>query len=424
MNALAQDQVVAELPPPPPPLSPITVRYLGALADAEQDERDPQLWRASCPACVLGLGQLLVREVGGRPISHCNRGCDEDAIEFALRQPAREPGEDDGVEAPASRLGLRSAVELLDKEIPPIEWLLEPYIERGSVVAVVAPPNLGKTLLAMWIMTQVILAGGRVAFIEEEGGERGFQKRLSRALRAAGATREQAANVSYSFKPRVSLVSPGDVTAMCDELVGFDLIIIDSLARCMPGVEENSSKEIGQVVASLDLLRTQTGAAVLTIHHTAKANWKPGQVPSLGDSRGSSALEAGVDTVISLAPVPVLDQREGVVNFDLWMTKQREEAKPQGHRFSIAMTGPEALVQVDVPGQAEMTRYEADLRAKIWAAIPDSKEAAKSKNGVYEQSGGNKTHALRVIDEMIREGHIGISNGRLYRADRQVQNGL
>jgi hypothetical protein len=205
------------------------------------------------------------------------------------------------------RFGFRPISELLAEEIPDTVWLIAPYLEAGSIASVVAPPNLGKTLLAFWFATQVAAAGRRVAIIEEEGGKRGFQKRIRRALAAVG--QRGAENIVYVFKPKLSLMSPGDVLALCDELKNYDFIVIDSLARVTTGVEENNTKEMGQIVASLDLIREETGACVLTIHHTGKTKWKPGEVPRLEDGRGSSALAAGIDTALGLAPVA--DRQEG-----------------------------------------------------------------------------------------------------------------
>jgi hypothetical protein len=118
---------------------------------------------------------------------------------------SRVPGEDDDKETPKSRLGLQPVSVLLTETIPPTEWLISPWLEAGSIAALVAPPNLGKTLLAFWLATQV---KGRVAIIEEEGGKRGFQKRIDRAVRAVGGDK---GNIDYAFKPRLSLMNQNDI---------------------------------------------------------------------------------------------------------------------------------------------------------------------------------------------------------------------
>lgn len=48
------------------------------------------------------------------------------------------------------------------------------------------------------------------------------------------------------------------------------LIVIDTLARCMTGGDENSAKDMGRVVEAAEGLRRPSGACVLLVHHTGK----------------------------------------------------------------------------------------------------------------------------------------------------------
>lgn len=66
--------------------------------------------------------------------------------------------------------------------------------------------------------------------------------------------------------------------------------MLDTLARCAIGLEENSSKEMGLFAEAMRLVSVQTGAHVMVVHHNNKS----------GEYRGSSALTAAVDTHISL----------------------------------------------------------------------------------------------------------------------------
>jgi hypothetical protein len=66
------------------------------------------------------------------------------------------------------------------------------------------------------------------------------------------------------------------------------LIVIDTLARCFVGGDENSARDAGLFVAGLDRIRTATGAMVLVVHHNNKG----------GAGRGSSAFPGAMDTII------------------------------------------------------------------------------------------------------------------------------
>lgn len=66
------------------------------------------------------------------------------------------------------------------------------------------------------------------------------------------------------------------------------LIVVDTLARCFVGGDENSAKDAGLFVAGLDRIRSASGAAVLVLHHLNKS----------GESRGSTAFSGAMDTII------------------------------------------------------------------------------------------------------------------------------
>lgn len=66
------------------------------------------------------------------------------------------------------------------------------------------------------------------------------------------------------------------------------VIIVDTVARCAAGVDENSAKEMGMFVAACDRLRRELRCGVLAVHHTGKD----------GKIRGSSALYAAADAVL------------------------------------------------------------------------------------------------------------------------------
>ncbi len=87
----------------------------------------------------------------------------------------------------------------------------------------------------------------------------------------------------------VNLMDAGAVAELCALAVGRSLVVVDTLARCLVGADENSAKDMGIAVDALYRLRDATaGGTVVVAHHTGKDR---------ATVRGSSALEAGVDTV-------------------------------------------------------------------------------------------------------------------------------
>ncbi|AKK28208.1 hypothetical protein AB431_17665 [Mycobacterium sp. EPa45] len=119
----------------------------------------------------------------------------------------------------------------------------------------------------------------------------------------------------------VNLTNPADVrdlTALIAD-TGYGFVIIDTLARCMVGADENSAKDCGQVVDTLTRLREHTldgRGVVLGVHHTGKDG---------KTFRGSSVFEAGADTVYAVT-------RDGGV-IDLAREKRKDGPEDDRHQL-------------------------------------------------------------------------------------------
>ncbi len=129
---------------------------------------------------------------------------------------------------------------------------------------------------------------------------------------------------NFSLLPRpVNLTQAPDV-ANLGALIswgGFSLVIIDTLARCMVGADENSAKDIGIVVDRLYWLLDKTPGrrgVVLGVHHTGK---------DARTLRGSSAFEAGVDTVYSVT------RDGGMVTLN--REKRKDGPEPDRHELRL-----------------------------------------------------------------------------------------
>jgi AAA domain len=70
------------------------------------------------------------------------------------------------------------------------------------------------------------------------------------------------------------------------------IVVVDTLARAMAGGNENASEDMGALVANSDIIRDQSGACVLYVHHCGK--------DAARGSRGHSSLKAATDTEIEV----------------------------------------------------------------------------------------------------------------------------
>ena len=203
------------------------------------------------------------------------------------------------------------------------EYLVKAWITRSAISVVYGPPNVGKSFLALDIAHAV--AKGRrwascrvrrapVVYITLEGGAQ-FDQRV----KALDNPEFWVLKVPVNFMDKRH--DPTFLAEMLEALARthgpIGLIIVDTLARAMAGGDENSSQDMGKLIASVEHLRDKTGAHVMLIHHAGK-NAAQG-------ARGHSSLRAAIDTEIELTKGETDGLSEAVA------TKQRDMAA--GRRF-------------------------------------------------------------------------------------------
>jgi hypothetical protein len=180
-------------------------------------------------------------------------------------------------------------------KLPEPEPLISNTLDRRTVAAIAGPPGSLKSFVALswgcsiatgtpWL-GRTLAQSGRVLIIAAEGAN-GIDQRI-------GAWEDRYVRVPDD---RLSVVA-GPVNLLKDDQVrdlialadGYTLVVIDTLARCMVGGNENAPDDMGLVVDVAYRIRDATASGtVLIVHHIPKAG---------GTLRGSSQLEGGVDTI-------------------------------------------------------------------------------------------------------------------------------
>jgi RecA-family ATPase len=168
-------------------------------------------------------------------------------------------------------------------------------------IPIFGAPGLGKSLIAPHIAYKVA-QGHRVfnsrthqgpAFYVAAEDENGMQGRVKAALREHGD-----APGFYLVKGVSDLLAEksGHLARLMAKVEALrpTLIILDTLAACFPGLEENSPEAMGRVV-KVGRELTKYGAAVVLIHHDTK--------DKSGTPRGHSLLNGALDVTIHLTLV-------------------------------------------------------------------------------------------------------------------------
>lgn len=112
----------------------------------------------------------------------------------------------------------------------------------------------------------------------------------------------------------VNLLDPdADLPLLLDEIrdaalwadMPVCLIAVDTLSRSLAGGEENTSGDMGALVANCDRIRNQTGAHVMMVHHSGKDISR--------GARGHSLLRAAADTEIEVIRGKIGEPSKAVV---------------------------------------------------------------------------------------------------------------
>lgn len=203
---------------------------------------------------------------------------------------------------------------------PPIDWICENILEAASVTVLVGDGGTGKTWAALDLGANVALGkawlghhvtGGPVLIVDEESGARRIARRMGKVLRAIGGDeRAPLACVSLHRFDLRDAKSAGELAGLI-QAQSARLVIIDALADVMPGADENAVKDVLPAMQSLRQIAELTGAALVVLHHTNKAN----------GYRGSTAIKGAVENLVTV------NKRESVLTFEFEKSRDAISAK-------------------------------------------------------------------------------------------------
>jgi predicted transcriptional regulator len=171
------------------------------------------------------------------------------------------------------------------------------------------------------------------------------------------------------------------------------LVILDTMARCLVGGDENSAKDVGMFIEGCDEIRRQTGAAVMVVHHTGKS----------GNYRGSSALYGGCDSWIDFA------NDDGLITVSCGKAKDWKKFEPRYLRMvetreSVVLLPAEQVSQRGAKITEGQRKVLETLALDVFQG-PGAKAAQiMSSTGIPEKT------LFRILSRLKRDGMIGQGN--------------
>lgn len=227
-------------------------------------------------------------------------------------------------------------LDQLDDQGEEFEFLIDGFMSLGDKSVIGGPSQSGKSFLAihagMCIATDRDFFGAKVTpgLVVYQAGEgaRGVKKRL-RAWRRHHGVHFSRDTPFVLLRSAIDIYKPdGDTTSLIAEInaikalfrVPLRAVFIDTLATASGGAEENSSRDMGMVMANIARINEVTGAHVNLVHHMNAGGTK---------LRGSTAIYANVDQVMLVTRNETTKVRTTVLD------KQKDEESGTKFQFEL-----------------------------------------------------------------------------------------
>lgn len=173
-------------------------------------------------------------------------------------------------------------------QLPAMAWLIEYEIPAKSLTILFGASGAGKTF---WMVDRGlrIAQSVPVVYVAAEG-ESGYRNRVKAWIQHF----RQKPGALYFVFGAVKMLDRAIVDSFIEAMrpIAPGLIILDTLALCMVGGDENSARDMGLFIEACERIKQQLGTAVLVVHHTGKNGTS---------ERGSSALRGAADSMIELS---------------------------------------------------------------------------------------------------------------------------
>lgn len=306
---------------------------------------DDTTYQVACEVLNLGLSPETATDIMAEVwYPHCVPNYRPEFIaekvEHAARYAQNEPGAW-GV-APASEV-FAKAIETLpaepekrsrfhledeaeqDEGVEP-SWLIKDLIQERSSVLLYGATQSFKSFLALDIALSTSMGVETFGSIPKAGialyaaleGKTNIKKQRRRAWKIARGVMEPLTNFYVMTAPMVGMQ---EGQPFIDEIIKTlgtskpSLIVLDTLSKCMAGLNENDAKDAGRFIQFVDSLVEIFECSVIAIHHTGKDESR--------GARGSAAFHAGFDTVLE---VKAHRKHKAV---EVWVNKHKDAEEPE-----------------------------------------------------------------------------------------------
>jgi hypothetical protein len=181
--------------------------------------------------------------------------------------------------------------------LPPLSWRVRGVLPTLGLGAIYGPSGSGKSFLSFdlacaiaggvhWFGCRTVASPVVYACLEGEAGLK---------LRAQAWEKHHGKPLPENLRVMVQgfkLTEPQDVADLAAVVPAGAVVFLDTLNRAAPTADENSSRDMGEILEAAKLLQRHTQGLVIPVHHTGK--------DAVRGMRGHSSLFAAMDGVIEV----------------------------------------------------------------------------------------------------------------------------
>jgi Mrp family chromosome partitioning ATPase len=316
--------------------------------------------------------------------------------------------------------------------LPPLLWCVRGVLPAAGLAALFGPSGTGKSFLALYLAA-AIASGERwfgcrvkaapVLYICLEGKD-GLSLRVQAWEAHIGKRLPEGIRmIVQSFK----LTDLSNVRELAALIPSGAVVFIDTLNRAAPTADENSSRDMGEILEAAKLLQSLTGGLIVLIHHTGKDSSK--------GLRGHSSLFAAMDACIEVSRTD--DARQWKV------AKSKDGADGGSNSFDLEVVTlgidefGDAITSCVVVPEPDSTSPDKPLTERQLECLSTFAKAAElvgtlTNDGKFdglhadqwreefysvctvEKKGSKKTAFQRARDDLVKAGRF-TADGEIYR---------
>jgi hypothetical protein len=250
------------------------------------------------------------------------------------------------------------------------DWIVKGWLPKGGLGAIIGAAGSAKTFFTFDMVAAIgrgqarwcgqRINAGRAAYVVTEG-QKGFQKRVRAYCRHHGI---EPSDLNVEFIPAAPNLLKNDYRLLIDGIMSrgeFDLIVIDTFARTMPGGDENGSESMGLAISRCGKISTETGASVLLVHHVGK--------DASRGARGWSGFTGALDFEMTI------DRREDDEVRTARVTKAKDDVDGERMHFRLKV--------VELDADADGDEVTSCVVEWVDAPKPEQKPAGKWQTLTY-----------------------------------------